>query len=111
MIQIRRGHIRYAGVENGDACFCGKKNLLMTIYPNRPWRMVVSSVAARGGSKYMIKVHEGDHASWSDHPYCFIRKDSNAGSGLVLVEEFLKWLDEAQLEYKQRFCKLQDIRR
>ena len=48
--------------------------------------------------------------SWSDQPYCFIRKDSNAGSGLVLVEEFLKWLDEAQLEYKQRFCKLQDIR-
>ena len=66
MIQIRKGHIRYAGVENGDACFCGKKNLLMTIYPNRPWRMVVSSVAARGGSKYMIKVHEGNHEG--DHP-------------------------------------------
>ena len=48
--------------------------------------------------------------SWSDQAYSFVRKDSNASSGLILVEEFLNWLDEAQLEYKQRFCKLQDIR-
>lgn len=48
--------------------------------------------------------------SWSDQTYSFVRKDSNTGSGIKLCEDFLLFLDEAQLEYKQRFCQLQDIR-
>ena len=48
--------------------------------------------------------------SWSNESVCFLRRDSNAGSGFQLMHEFINYLDQCQREYKQKFCNFESIR-